>query len=738
MLKLKNVSKYYYKDGIITSGFTKVNLEFHMGEFVLITGESGSGKSTLLNVLSGLDSYEDGEMYINGEETSHYREEEYQEYRRKYVSNIFQYYNLVNSYTVYQNIELAFLMTGKSKKECRKEINDLIDKIKLSKFTNTPVSKLSGGQKQRVAIARALAINTPIIVADEPTGAIDSAAAKEIMELLYEVTKDKLVIVVTHNKKDLEKYATRLIKMSDGKILEDKIIEKVNKDRELVIEDTKEIKTASKIRLGLRNSFNIPIKFILMFTIFLLITTALVINYGIFSASEYESSGYGYSEYFSNISDKRIIIKKENGNKFNEDDYNKISKINSIDKIVKEDLVLDYLFDASSSNGYVWISGKIGLDKISKVSVGRMPEKENEIVVKGNKDNWYFEYYSEEMLEETFSINDYDGKKISDNIKIVGIIYDKETNAYNDHLEFYFSASLYNKAMLQLTEKYYNVKYIINENYLKYYDVAYNGFYISSKVNEGEIIVNENLNMYCQDYNCANKKMTIISENLYNKHTVELRVVNTFNSDNTTKLLNVKYDEADGYIFINPKDYNKIFSIDNYQSSVFVNDIKNLDDTVSKLNNLGYTTLSLREAKINEGEEILRILKIFKLIVTVVLIVVLFFISYFVIKIIYKSRISYYATIRTLGGTKNICTSILRNELITISSLVYSLFMIFIIFVKKEIIKFAYLKEIVKYIGFMNFLMIYIILIIMSIFFANRYGKKMFKNSIIKNYGERI
>ena len=169
-----------------------------------------------------------------------------------------------------------------------------------------------------------------------------------------------------------------------------------------------------------------------------------------------------------------------------------------------------------------------------------------------------------------------------------------------------------------------------------------------------------------------------------------------------------------------------------------MNDIKNLDDTVTELNNLGYTTLSLREAKINEGEEILRILKIFKLIVTVVLIVVLFFISYFVIKIIYKSRISYYATIRTLGGTKNICTSILRNELITIATLVYSLFMIFIIFVKKEIIKFAYLKEIIKYIGIMNFLIIYIILIIMSILIANRYGKKIFKNSIIKNYGERI
>ena len=118
MLKLKNVSKYYYQGGVIAAGFTKVNLELHLGEFVVITGESGSGKSTLLNVLSGLDTYEDGEMFINGEETSHYTEENYLEYRRKYVSNIFQNFNLVNSYTVYENIELALLMNGKTQKGC--------------------------------------------------------------------------------------------------------------------------------------------------------------------------------------------------------------------------------------------------------------------------------------------------------------------------------------------------------------------------------------------------------------------------------------------------------------------------------------------------------------------------------------------------------------------------------------------------------------------------------------------
>ena len=119
MLKLKNVSKFYYSKGVIASGFSKVNLELSMGEFVVITGESGSGKSTLLNVLSGLDTYEEGEMYINGEETSHYNESDFEEYRRKYVGNIFQNFNLVNSYTVYQNVELALLLNGENKRDVK-------------------------------------------------------------------------------------------------------------------------------------------------------------------------------------------------------------------------------------------------------------------------------------------------------------------------------------------------------------------------------------------------------------------------------------------------------------------------------------------------------------------------------------------------------------------------------------------------------------------------------------------
>ena len=123
IIKLKNVSKFYYCKGVVASGFSKISLKFDMGEFVAITGESGSGKSTLLNVISGLDTYEEGEMYINGEETSHYTEKDFEDYRRKYVGNIFQNFNLVNSYTVYQNIELVLLLNGCKKRRLHSKIS---------------------------------------------------------------------------------------------------------------------------------------------------------------------------------------------------------------------------------------------------------------------------------------------------------------------------------------------------------------------------------------------------------------------------------------------------------------------------------------------------------------------------------------------------------------------------------------------------------------------------------------
>ncbi len=220
LLTLRDIGKIYVSDGNVTVGIRGVNLSFDRGEFVAITGKSGSGKSTLLNVISGMDSYEEGELYIEGQTTSHYLQPDWEAYRERYISFIFQDYNIIESFTVLQNVELA-LMHIEDKKERRRRALELLARVGLSAQIKQKGSKLSGGQKQRTVIARALAKDSPIILADEPTGNLDSATSAEIIELLREVSKDKLLIVVTHNFEQVEACATRHIRVFDGAIESD-------------------------------------------------------------------------------------------------------------------------------------------------------------------------------------------------------------------------------------------------------------------------------------------------------------------------------------------------------------------------------------------------------------------------------------------------------------------------------------------------------------------------------------
>ena len=226
LLALKDVGKIYVSEGNVAVGIRGVNLSFDRGEFVAVTGKSGSGKSTLLNVISGMDSFEEGELYIEGQSTSHYLEPEWEEYRQRYISFIFQDYNIIESFTVLENVELA-LMHIENKEERRARAMELIARVGLATHAGHKGSKLSGGQKQRTVIARALAKDSPIILADEPTGNLDSHTSREIITLLREVSHDKLVIVVTHSFDELAECATRHVRIYDGAVESDHILSAV-------------------------------------------------------------------------------------------------------------------------------------------------------------------------------------------------------------------------------------------------------------------------------------------------------------------------------------------------------------------------------------------------------------------------------------------------------------------------------------------------------------------------------
>ena len=225
LLRLKNIGKIYDSNDILTIGIRGVNLDFDYNEFVTIEGESGSGKSTLLNVIAANDSYEEGELYFNGAETSHYSETDWEKYREKNIAMIFQDFNIIENLTVLENVELALLRV-EDKIERRKTAEDLIAKVGLTAQKNRKGSKLSGGEKQRTVIARALAKDSPVILADEPTGNLDVKASKEVAALLKAVSKDKLVIVVTHNPEFFVEYATRRVTIFDGSVKEDQVIRK--------------------------------------------------------------------------------------------------------------------------------------------------------------------------------------------------------------------------------------------------------------------------------------------------------------------------------------------------------------------------------------------------------------------------------------------------------------------------------------------------------------------------------
>ena len=224
LLKLQNIGKIYDSNDILTVGIRGIDLAFDYNEFVTIEGESGSGKSTLLNVIGANDTYEEGELYFNGEPTSHYSESDWEKYREKNIATIFQDFNIIENLTVRENVELALFRLN-DVKERRKVADDLIAKVGLTKQVNQRGSKLSGGEKQRTVIARALAKDSPIILADEPTGNLDVKSSREIAKLLKDVSKDKLVIVVTHNPEFFKEYATRRIRVFDGRISEDRLIE---------------------------------------------------------------------------------------------------------------------------------------------------------------------------------------------------------------------------------------------------------------------------------------------------------------------------------------------------------------------------------------------------------------------------------------------------------------------------------------------------------------------------------
>jgi putative ABC transport system permease protein len=221
MLQLKNITKNYLSGEAEVKALKGIDIEFRKSEFVSILGHSGCGKTTLLNIIGGLDRYSSGDLIINGKSTKDFKDKDWDSYRNYSVGFVFQNYNLIGHQSVLSNVELALTLDGVPKSERRKKAIKVLEQVGLKDQINKKPNQLSGGQMQRVAIARALVNNPDIILADEPTGALDTETSVQVMEILKEISKNKLIIMVTHNPELAEKYSSRIVKILDGNITDD-------------------------------------------------------------------------------------------------------------------------------------------------------------------------------------------------------------------------------------------------------------------------------------------------------------------------------------------------------------------------------------------------------------------------------------------------------------------------------------------------------------------------------------
>ena len=736
LIKLKNVSKFYYNKNTIASGFNKINLELDMGEFVVITGESGSGKSTLLNVISGLDSYEEGEMSINGEETSHYTEHDYDLYRRQYIGNIFQHFNLVNSYTVYQNIELALLFNGYKSREVKQRILDIIKTVGLTKYKNTKVSKLSGGQKQRVAIARALAKDTPIIVADEPTGNLDVESARSIMKLLHKISKDKLIVIVTHNYEQVSDYATRKISMHDGKIIEDKKL-KPTEEVEVHSLDFKNITLFNKIKIGLRNTFNIKVKFALLLFVYFFLTLIVFSEYSSLRKINYDQNDNGYNYYFTNTSPNRVIVNKKDKTSFTSLELENIKNVSNIDTVNEDDLFLDANF--SLFNDDIYISGSASsIDSITSLDMGHMPESDDEVVIEVYKYNYYLSSYGDRIIGLELDLRNETNNVTRDNkVKIAGVKYLDDENLFAKE-KIYLPNRIIDEMRKGSNIFYSNVELKINDHIFD--NTSYNLYFNikpNSKVNSGEVYIMEEMNQYCPYYNCVNSTLNVKIKNLYYEDNLDLKVKKYITKDNIRYYLGLKnFDENASTIFLSEADYNSLFVKDTYQISVFLKDTKTSEDTLKTLNDMGYNTIYMRDILANDLGEFMGVIKIIRGVAFLIATIALFFISYFIIKIILKSRNIYFSTIRILGATKKQARELLNIELLFDVNFAYIIFLILVFLVKMNLVQYEYISDMITYFNLLDYVLVYIILTIMSLLISNRYAHKLFEYSVMNTYRE--
>ena len=684
MIELKNVSKYYNGNGNVSLGLRNINLNLNKGEIVAIVGESGAGKSTLLNVICGVDTYEDGEIYFEGHETSYFNQEDMDTFRRLNVSFIYQNYNIIDSYTVLENVMLPLLINGKSKQEAKKRALELIDKVGLSKRIKHRGTKLSGGEKQRCVIARALACDSPILACDEPTGNLDSKTGEEIIKLIKEVATDKLVLIVTHNYEQVRDIVTRTITLHDGEVVNDtnpnSDIVPLNEDKD-IFDDVPKPKRKT---LGLITSYNLkntPKKNIFSFIVLLVFCFIGFFLYISCLGSKIESEYSSNSSLLNTVRERIVVYDKDH----KQIDPSKFNGYEYYTNPFYEDKMVGVRYTSNTTGGYLYC----GFTK-------HMPFKVSD--VSGNKDIKNGKYflvipydYSQDLIDTMLSAN-YGIDDTTFEFSLCGIGVNKEIK----------------RPMVVVDDSAINKIDILEYAKAKAYDA--NGKLLFDNITVGHYAsLEKNRLLVPADTDISSLKIVTGSYEFdVNDFVIEVR------EGLTEPVLGYKNDVINNNV---------------YELSIYTNNFRNIERIC---NDNGYSYLY--PSKVGSTNFSLSFISfIVQAIFSTILMILLVFISFVVLSRVYQSKKADYGIMRSLGLLKSQMAVIVRYEMLIIG-IAASIFAI-IIFVIVSLFNPSY-AAMLDNASFIFYIFYFAMMIIFNLLLSKRFNKKLFNFSVNKTIKE--
>lgn len=629
-IKLQNISKYYYSETAVTQALQGINLEFRMGEFVAITGESGSGKSTLLRIISGMDTFDDGELYVDGQPTFQYDEDDWEEYRRTKIGFVFQDYSLIGHYTAKENIVSALLIMGVPEKEAGDKAIHYLERVGLSAQRDQRASKLSSGQKQRLSIARALAKNTDIIVADEPTGNLDSETGAQIVKLLRDLSQDHLVIMVTHNYEQVEKYVTRKVRLHDGSLILD-VSE--NMDTEQKPEMSENVDNNEKTSAGKKsesneerlrdhtigrifvrmNAVRQPEKIALFMGFFLAaaIVSFLFIGQLLMNADDIYTKEYSATS-FARKDDKRISLRRKDQKFMTKKDIDRLTKMKHVVSVDQYDIVNDinYYFEegkdyrqeygynrmSTSDEGWMYDSQNVeyvkkdqymrssSCLKKSDLAKGSLPKKIDEVVLydwgKYKVGDTITFFYTSDVLWS--STENYIQRKM----KVSGLLKNKDKQVY-------FSPEICTMLQSTVTGGKVFYEYAYNQKLGKYQGQATLWPIV------GDIVKKDNELCVSGEYEAAvyraeDNDLTLLGQS-------GLLHIDQYDKDMKTKdvkqIENVETGEkingcGANFAEVSQNIYAKYYRTDSRQASVYITSYAKMDHVLKALDKAGYEAVS--------------------------------------------------------------------------------------------------------------------------------------------------